>query len=151
MRTHRDPAGGPRSWLTPSSDLDSRNGRFKDFADLLAYAKANPGKVSIAHSGNGTTNHVAILQMQGATGLLAPAKTPARVVEQLNKALNDALADPYVQKRLRDLGIGAHAEQAPPPVSGRALRFLQVVVRLLGPFKTSAVEAQEGFSRERCL
>jgi tripartite-type tricarboxylate transporter receptor subunit TctC len=40
-----------------------------DFAAYLAYAKANPGKVTIGHSGNGTTNHVAILQLQDALGI----------------------------------------------------------------------------------
>ena len=38
------------------------------------------------------------------TGLLAPAGTPASVVDALNKALNAALKDPDVQDRLRKLG-----------------------------------------------
>ena len=38
----------------------------KDFKSYLAYVKANPGKVTIGHSGNGTTNHIAILQLQDA-------------------------------------------------------------------------------------
>jgi tripartite-type tricarboxylate transporter receptor subunit TctC len=38
------------------------------------------------------------------TGLLAPAKTPASVVDALNKALNAALQDPDVQQRFRQLG-----------------------------------------------
>ncbi len=37
-----------------------------DFRAWLAHARANPGKVSIAHSGNGTTNHIAILQLRQA-------------------------------------------------------------------------------------
>jgi len=154
---------------------------FKTFQEFTAYAKANPGKVSIGHPGNGTTNHIAILQLQEAlqaaftivaykgsapalsdllgsqidamvdqlpsslpslktkklralavttsqpvpdlpnvptleeaglkgfevitaSGLLAPAKTPAAVVETLNAALNRALADPEVNKRLANLG-----------------------------------------------
>ena len=38
--------------------------RFADMRALLAEAKAKPGTVSIGHSGNGTTNHVAILRLQ---------------------------------------------------------------------------------------
>lgn len=38
----------------------------KDFRSYLAYVKANPGKVTIGHSGNGTTNHIAILELQDA-------------------------------------------------------------------------------------
>jgi tripartite-type tricarboxylate transporter receptor subunit TctC len=37
-----------------------------DFRSYLAHVKANPGKVTIGHSGNGTTNHIAILQLQDA-------------------------------------------------------------------------------------
>ncbi len=37
-----------------------------DFKAFVAHVKANPGKVSIGHSGNGTTNHIAILQLQEA-------------------------------------------------------------------------------------
>ena len=39
---------------------------FADFKAFVAHVKANPGKVSIGHSGNGTTNHIAILQLQEA-------------------------------------------------------------------------------------
>jgi tripartite-type tricarboxylate transporter receptor subunit TctC len=38
----------------------------KNVQELVAYVKANPGKVTIGHSGNGTTNHIAILQLQDA-------------------------------------------------------------------------------------
>jgi tripartite-type tricarboxylate transporter receptor subunit TctC len=40
------------------------NPKFKDMASFLAYARANPGKVSIGNAGIGTTNHVAIMQLQ---------------------------------------------------------------------------------------
>ncbi len=189
--------------------------RFKDFADMLAYAKANPGKVSIAHSGNGTTNHIAILRMQEATGaqftivpykgsgpalndllgsqvdamvdqlpsslahlkaeklrplavttaarapdlpntptlaelglakfdvstaagLLAPAKTPAAVVEQLNKALNGALADADVQKRLRELGT------VPMPMTAAKFRafLMDEDAKAEAMFKSGAIKAE---------
>ncbi len=154
---------------------------YRDFKSYLAHVKANPGKVTIGHSGNGTTNHVAILLLQDAlkvqwnivpykgsgpalidlvggqidsmmdqtssslpqiqggklraiavgtkaripelpqvptlqeegvhdfeaatpSALLAPAGTPADVVKVLNAALNKALADPAVHKRLVELG-----------------------------------------------
>jgi tripartite-type tricarboxylate transporter receptor subunit TctC len=37
-----------------------------DFNAFVAYVRANPGKVTLGHSGNGTTNHIAILQLQQA-------------------------------------------------------------------------------------
>ena len=42
------------------------NSPHKDFKGYLAHVKANPGKVTMGHSGNGTTNHIAILQLQDA-------------------------------------------------------------------------------------
>jgi tripartite-type tricarboxylate transporter receptor subunit TctC len=42
------------------------NSPHRDFKSYLAYVKANPGKVTLGHSGNGTTNHIAILQLQDA-------------------------------------------------------------------------------------
>jgi len=42
---------------------------YKDVGAFLANVRANPGKVSIGHSGNGTTNHVAILLLQDAMKL----------------------------------------------------------------------------------
>ena len=38
-------------------------------------------------------------------GVVAPAKTPAAVVAQLNAEINQALADPAVAKRLQDAGV----------------------------------------------
>jgi len=42
---------------------------YKDVASFLANVRANPGKVSIGHSGNGTTNHIAILLLEDAMKL----------------------------------------------------------------------------------
>ena len=41
----------------------------KNLRDLIVYAKANPGKVSWAHSGNGGTGHLAIEVLQVASGI----------------------------------------------------------------------------------
>jgi tripartite-type tricarboxylate transporter receptor subunit TctC len=147
--------------------------------DFIAYAQANPGKVTTATQGNGTTSHLTseLFQMMAkvklqnvpyrgsapalndlaggavdsmfdnlgvsmqlvkagklkliavASGkrvtalpdvpaiaetlpgfasvtwyaLVAPPKTPAAVVDKINAAVNDALRDPEVQKRLADL------------------------------------------------
>ena len=153
----------------------------KDFKSYLAYVRANPGKVTIGHSGNGTTNHVAILLLQDAlkvqwnivpykgsgpalidlvggqidsmmdqtssslpqiqggklralavgtksriaelpqvptlqeegvanyeavtpSGLFAPVGTPPEIIRTLSSALNKALADPAIHKRLVELG-----------------------------------------------
>jgi len=55
-------------------------------------------------------------------GLWAPKATPKPVIDKLNAAVTDALADPGVQKRLADLGleIPPHDQQTP-----EALMILQ--------------------------
>jgi len=42
-------------------------------------------------------------------GLYAPAGTPDAIIQTLNKALHDVLADPGLRKRALDLGIDAKA------------------------------------------
>ena len=56
----------PVSILTtaPTLIVTRADSRFKDVKSLLAEAKAKPGTVTMGHSGNGTTNHVAILRLQ---------------------------------------------------------------------------------------
>ena len=56
----------PVSILTtvPTLVVTRADSRFTDMKSLLAEAKAKPGTISIGHSGNGTTNHVAILRLQ---------------------------------------------------------------------------------------
>ena len=56
----------PVSILTtvPTLVVTRADSRFTDMKSVRAEAKAKPGTVSIGHSGNGTTNHVAILRLQ---------------------------------------------------------------------------------------
>jgi tripartite-type tricarboxylate transporter receptor subunit TctC len=56
----------PVSILTtaPTVLVTRADGRFKDAAALVAEARARPGTVTIGQSGNGTTNHVAILRLE---------------------------------------------------------------------------------------
>jgi tripartite-type tricarboxylate transporter receptor subunit TctC len=42
--------------------------RFKSFADLAAYARSGEGKLTAAHSGPGTPNHLALLQLENLLG-----------------------------------------------------------------------------------
>lgn len=60
------PAFAPVSILTtvPTLVVTRADSRFADMRTVLAEARAKPGTVSIGHSGNGTTNHVAILRLQ---------------------------------------------------------------------------------------
>ncbi|PHY08065.1 MAG: hypothetical protein CK528_01610 [Alcaligenaceae bacterium] len=43
--------------------------KFNDFASFVAYAKANPGKISVGNAGIGTSNHLAIMQVQSIAGI----------------------------------------------------------------------------------
>ncbi len=47
----------------------SNPARFRSLADLIAAAKANPGKVTIATAGTGTTTHLMTEMLQAGTGL----------------------------------------------------------------------------------
>jgi tripartite-type tricarboxylate transporter receptor subunit TctC len=61
------------------------------------------------------------LQEQGVSGfecytwnaILAPAKTPAPIVAQLSDAINKALADPTILKRLQDVGVDPTPDGTP--------------------------------------
>jgi tripartite-type tricarboxylate transporter receptor subunit TctC len=61
------------------------------------------------------------LQEQGVSGfecytwnaILAPAKTPAPIVAQLSAAINKALADPIILKRLQDVGVDPTPDGTP--------------------------------------
>jgi tripartite-type tricarboxylate transporter receptor subunit TctC len=56
----------PVSILTtaPTLIVARSNGRFPNIKSLIDEVRAKPGTVTIGHSGNGTTNHVAILRLQ---------------------------------------------------------------------------------------
>jgi tripartite-type tricarboxylate transporter receptor subunit TctC len=60
------PVLAPVSILTtaPTLVVTRADSRFTDMRTLLSEAKAKPGTVTMGHSGNGTTNHVAILRLQ---------------------------------------------------------------------------------------
>jgi tripartite-type tricarboxylate transporter receptor subunit TctC len=60
------PLLAPISLLTtvPTMIVTRADSRFPDMKSALAEAKAKPGTVSVGHSGNGTINHVADLQLQ---------------------------------------------------------------------------------------
>jgi tripartite-type tricarboxylate transporter receptor subunit TctC len=48
-------------------------------------------------------------EARGWYGIVVPKATPTEIVEKLNKAINAALADPNMKKRLTDLGCTVFA------------------------------------------
>jgi len=60
------------------------------------------------------------VEVQQWYGVLAPAKTPKAVIDRLNKALNQALADPEVVKRMED--HGATVDSSTPEAFGAMVK-----------------------------
>jgi tripartite-type tricarboxylate transporter receptor subunit TctC len=108
-------AMAPVSILTtaPTLIVTRSDSRFTDIKTLVAEVKAKPGTVSIGHSGNGTTNHVAILRMQLNEGLkfnIVPYRGSGPGINDLLAGTIDCFADqltssmPHIQSgRLRPL------------------------------------------------
>jgi len=79
------------------------------------------------------------LQEQGLKGfecytwnaILAPASTPSPIVAQLNEAMNKALADPTVFKRLQEVGIdptpGSTPEQAAEFIKAELAKWTPII------------------------
>jgi len=97
----------------------------KDFRSYLAHVKANPGKVTIAHSGNGTTNHIAILQLQDALKvdwIVVPYKGSGPALIDLVGGQVDSMIDqtssslPQIRAgKLRALAVGTRSRIADLP------------------------------------
>lgn len=129
-----------------------RNSRFQDYTSFIAYAKANPEKVSIAHAGNGTTNHVAILRLQEATGVkfsIIPYKGSAPALNDLLGGQVDSMIDqlpsslPHLKaKKLSPLAVTttSRAFDLPDTPTLRELGVsnfeVSTVTGLLAPAKT---------------
>lgn len=70
--------------------------KFKNFSEFSAFAKGNPEQIKIGHAGNGTSNHLAILQLQEALGVtftIVPYKGSAPALTDLLGGNIDAVVD----------------------------------------------------------
>ena len=71
---------------TPCAIVANPNAPFSDLKGLIAYAKANPGKLSYATSGVGTSNHLAAELLQSEAGIHMthiPYKGSSQIVPDL--------------------------------------------------------------------
>jgi len=126
----------------------------KDFAALLAAAKADPGRISFGHSGNGTSNHVVILQLQRAAGVqfnVIPYKGSAPALMDLLGGQIEVIVDQTTSSlsqikagKLRPLAVttAARTRDLPdvPALSELGLKGFEVtaVSGLLAPANTPA-------------
>ena len=114
---------------TSAALTDVASGNFEMTLDATAKAYADAGKVRIL-AVTGTQRDPRLPDVPTTTeaglrdyvfnswvGLLAPAATPAPALARLNAALNNALADPTLRRRLQDLGL--------TPEGGSAARMQQ--------------------------
>lgn len=81
---------------SPMDIVVNVNGPIKDWPAMLAYLRANPGKLTIGHPGNGSTNHLALLQMQKALDVrfnIIPYKSNGLALNDLLAGQIDAVID----------------------------------------------------------
>ena len=98
---------------------------YRDFKSYLAAVKENPGRVTIGHSGNGTTNHIAILELQEALKVqfnIVPYKGSGPALVDLVGGQIDSMMDqtssslPQVRAgKLRALAVGTPQRLADLP------------------------------------
>ena len=139
--------------VTPLVIEVQAGGKFKNLNEFLAYAKANPGKLTVGHAGNGTTNHVAILQLEAAAGIklnVVPYKGSNPALSDLLGGQIDAVVDqlPSSMPHLRSGKLTALAVTTPkrapdlpdvPTLSESGLKNFDVstATGLLAPANTS--------------
>ena len=81
---------------SPMDIVVNANGPYKDWPSMLAALKARPGTVTIGHPGNGSTNHLALLQLQKALGVkfnIVPYKSNGPALNDLLAGQIDAVID----------------------------------------------------------
>jgi tripartite-type tricarboxylate transporter receptor subunit TctC len=85
---------------------------------IKAYAITSPQR-NAAFPDIPTTSELGLPQVDVSVwhGLYAPKGTPSAMVNQLNAALQVALADPAIQKRLADMGTGMFAANQRSPAA----------------------------------
>jgi tripartite-type tricarboxylate transporter receptor subunit TctC len=91
---------------------------------IKAYAVTSDARVTLA-PGIPTFAEIGLpaLSWSGWYGFFAPRGTPKDVIDKLNAATEDALADPAVRSRLADLGLGLFpTEQQTPDALGALVK-----------------------------
>ena len=81
---------------SPMVIVVNANGPFKNWAGMRDYLRANSGKLTIGHPGNGSTNHLAVLQLQEALGVkfnIIPYKSNGLALNDLLAGQIDAVID----------------------------------------------------------
>lgn len=81
---------------SPMDIVVNANSPIKDWPAMLAFLRANPGKLTIGHPGNGSTNHLALLQMQKALDVrfnIIPYKSNGLALNDLLAGQIDAVID----------------------------------------------------------
>lgn len=81
---------------SPMDIVINASNPIKDWAGMLAYVQANPGKLTVGHPGNGSTNHLALLRMQKALGVrfnIIPYKSNGLALNDLLAGQIDAVID----------------------------------------------------------
>jgi tripartite-type tricarboxylate transporter receptor subunit TctC len=107
--------------------------------ELIAYAKANPGKLNFASSGNGTSIHLSGELFKTMTGVQmthvpykgsAPAGTPKEIVNKLSTEIAKALKTPEMTKRLEEQGaqaVGSTPEEFAAHIKAETAKWAKVV------------------------
>lgn len=81
---------------SPMDFVINANNAIKDWPAMLAHLRANPDKVTVGHPGNGSTNHLALLQMQKALDVrfnIIPYKSNGLALNDLLAGQIDAVID----------------------------------------------------------
>ena len=113
--------------------------RFRNIGDLISYAREHPQGVTIGHTGNGTTNHVAILLLERAAHVkftIVPYKGSAPAITDLLGGQIDAVVDQMppsmpsiLDGKFRALAVTTHDRSIdlpdPPPWPNPVLRALK--------------------------
>lgn len=103
-------------YTVPSFLVVPANSPFKTAQDVIAYAKANPGKLNFGSSGIGSSQHLATIMLQMSTGIdavhvpfkgTAPAET-ALLAGQVDFMLDPPTCFPHIRAgKLRALAVGS--------------------------------------------